>query len=253
MYQLTIGFIISLFIISGCSSNVPNTYQGYVEGEYVNISSSQSGRLDKLFVKRGDTISREKPLFVLDSANEAALLRQNESELASARSSLNDMEKGSRPEEIEVIKAKIIQAKADALYYQGQLQRNQALYKEHAVSKEILESTAASAQRTSALVLELQNDLKVARLGTRDDQIKAQKGKISQIEALIAQSLWRLSEKALKAPSNAMVFDTLYREGEFVPSGGIVVRLLPPQNRKIRFFVPQNIVKRLSTNQKVLF
>ncbi|MGD9654980.1 MAG: HlyD family secretion protein [Sulfuricurvum sp.] len=253
MYQIIIGFCLCALWMTGCTQKAPDTYQGYVEGEYVNISSSQSGRLDKLFVKRGMNVASGDPLFTLDSANETALLHQNESELDSARASLSDMQKGSRPEEIEVIKAKMLQAKADALYYQGQLKRNQALYKEHAVSKEILESTAASSQRTSALVLELEHDLKVAQLGTRKDQIEAQKGKISQIEALIAQSLWRLSEKALKAPSNAMVFDTLYREGEFVPSGGIVVRLLPPQNRKIRFFVPQNIVKRLSTNQKVLF
>ncbi len=48
-----------------------------------------------------------------------------------------------------------------------------------------------------------------------------------------------------------MVFDTLYREGEWLPSGGIVVRLLPPENIKIRFFVPQNIAEQLLMNQKV--
>jgi HlyD family secretion protein len=47
------------------------------------------------------------------------------------------------------------------------------------------------------------------------------------------------------------VYDTLYREGEFVPQGGIIVRLLPPQNIKIRFFVPQKIAESLQIGTNV--
>jgi HlyD family secretion protein len=38
------------------------------------------------------------------------------------------------------------------------------------------------------------------------------------------------------------VHDTLYREGEWVAAGSPVVRLLPPGNVKVRFFVPQTEV-----------
>jgi HlyD family secretion protein len=36
-----------------------------------------------------------------------------------------------------------------------------------------------------------------------------------------------------------VVFDTLYREGEWIAAGRPVVVLLPPQNVKLRVFVPQ--------------
>jgi HlyD family secretion protein len=36
-----------------------------------------------------------------------------------------------------------------------------------------------------------------------------------------------------------LVYDTLYREGEFVAAGQPVVSLLPPANLKVRFFVPE--------------
>ncbi|MDD5051448.1 MAG: HlyD family efflux transporter periplasmic adaptor subunit [Sulfuricurvum sp.] len=242
-----------LLFINGCTKNELTSYQGYVEGEYVNIASSQSGRLTKLFVKRGDTINASTPLFVLDSENETAQLRQNESELASAKAVLNDMTKGSRPEELEVIQSKLSQAKADAENFKTQLTRNKELYKGNALSQESLDNTTALAHRSSALVSELENTLKVAKLGGRKDLIKSQHEKIDQIQSLITQSLWRLGEKGRKSPTNALVFDTLYREGEFVPTGGIVVRLLPPQNRKIRFFVPEKIAEGLQIHQKVHF
>jgi HlyD family secretion protein len=251
MIKATFLLLLSVLILTGCKKDDPTTYQGYVEGEYVNIASSQSGRLNKLFVTRGENVNSDAPLFVLDSENETAQLHQNESELTSAQAVLNDMHKGSRTEELDVIKAKLTQAKADADNFQEQLRRNQELYKANALSKETLDNTTASAHRSAALVNELQNSLKVAQIGDRKDRIEAQKAKVDQIQALITQTTWKLSEKARKSPSEAMVFDTLYREGEFVPTGGIVVRLLPPQNRKIRFFVPQNIAEKLTINQNL--
>lgn len=251
MLKTFLLFFLSVLILTGCKKDEPITYQGYVEGEYVNIASSQSGRLDKLFVSRGENVKADSPLFVLDSENETAQFHQNESELASAQAVLNDMQKGSRTEELDVIKAKLTQAKADADNFQEQLIRNQELYKANALSKEALDNTTASAHRSAALVSELQKSLKVAQIGDRKDRIEAQKAKIDQIQAQMAQTTWKLSEKARKSPSDAIVFDTLYREGEFVPMGGIVVRLLPPQNRKIRFFVPQNIAEKLTVNQNL--
>ncbi len=35
------------------------------------------------------------------------------------------------------------------------------------------------------------------------------------------------------------MLDTLYREGEWIPAGRHVVALLPPQNIKVRAFVPE--------------
>ena len=47
------------------------------------------------------------------------------------------------------------------------------------------------------------------------------------------------------------MFDTLYREGEWVAAGSPVVRMLPPQNVKVRFFVPQAIVGGLAHGRAV--
>ena len=50
---------------------------------------------------------------------------------------------------------------------------------------------------------------------------------------------WAFDQKQQFAPANAQVHDTLYRQGEFVAAGSPVVVLLPPENLKVRFFVPQ--------------
>ena len=45
--------------------------------------------------------------------------------------------------------------------------------------------------------------------------------------------------------------DTLYRQGEWVPAGNPVVKLLPPLNVKVRFFVPETIVGGLASGRAV--
>ncbi|KAG1257366.1 hypothetical protein G6F66_014708 [Rhizopus arrhizus] len=40
-------------LLAGCGNDHAPFYQGYVEGDYVYVASSEAGRLDALPVKRG--------------------------------------------------------------------------------------------------------------------------------------------------------------------------------------------------------
>ena len=45
--------------------------------------------------------------------------------------------------------------------------------------------------------------------------------------------------------------DTLYRQGEYVAAGNPVVVLLPPENLRVRFFVPQAVLPQIKTGETV--
>ncbi|MFZ3290424.1 MAG: secretion protein HlyD, partial [Telluria sp.] len=51
---------------SGCSDKPADFYSGYVEADYVRLSSPVGGTLVRLFVGRGDTLARGAPAFVLE-------------------------------------------------------------------------------------------------------------------------------------------------------------------------------------------
>ena len=57
-------FLAALLAMTGCSGKQSPGYQGYVEGEFVHVSSSVAGRLDRLLVTRGQRIPAGTPLFV---------------------------------------------------------------------------------------------------------------------------------------------------------------------------------------------
>ena len=58
----------------------------------------------------------------------------------------------------------------------------------------------------------------------------------------VAQAEWNFNQKRQAAPQAGLVYDTLFRQGEWVAAGKPVVALLPPQNIKVRAFVPETQV-----------
>lgn len=99
---------------------------------------------------------------------------------------------------------------------------------------------------------ELAADLATSRLGARTDEVRAADAAVEAAQAKLAQARWSLAQKSQAAPAGALVFDTLFRRGEFVPAGKPVVALLPPGNVKLRFYVPQELVGRIRIGQTAL-
>jgi HlyD family secretion protein len=58
----------------------------------------------------------------------------------------------------------------------------------------------------------------------------------------LTQAQWNFDQKKQAAPQTGLVYDTLFRQGEWVAAGKPVVVLLPPQNIKVRAFVPETRV-----------
>lgn len=246
----TLPMTLLLAGLMGCGAR-PATYQGYVEGEFVYLSSSQPGQLAHLAVSRGQQVANAAPLFSLEATEEQAAQQQAQRQLASAQAQLADLETGKRPPELAVIRAQLLQAQAAAQKSALQRQRDETQYRAGGISREQLEATLAQASSDAARVQELQSQVEVARLPGREQQLKAQSDQVQAAHAVLAQADWRVEQKSVSAPRPGLVYDTLYREGEWVAAGSPVVRMLPPENIKARFFVPETLLGKLTVGGKV--
>ncbi|OAJ61771.1 secretion protein HlyD [Paraburkholderia ginsengiterrae] len=236
---------------AGCSRHDDNAYQGYVEGEYVYLGSSQAGKLTQLPVMRGQTVKADTPLFALDAVDETAALQQAQQQLAAARSQLADIETGKRAPEVAVNRAQLAQAVANAHKASLQLTRDEAQFSAGGISKGQLDDSRANADATAAQVRELTSQVDVAHLPGRSQQIAAQQAQVAAAEAVVTQAQWKVDQKRVNAPADGLVYDTLYRIGEWVSAGSPVVQMLPPQNIKVRFFAPEAIVGGLAPGRDV--
>ena len=71
-------------LVCACGRQAPVGFQGYIEGEFVNLASPFAGQLQKLHARRGSQVSEGQPVFVLEQANEAAARVEEEQKLKSA-------------------------------------------------------------------------------------------------------------------------------------------------------------------------
>ncbi|MEM4988163.1 HlyD family efflux transporter periplasmic adaptor subunit [Collimonas sp. H4R21] len=237
--------------LAACTPNNDNDWQGYVEGEYVYVASSQAGRLDRLSVQRGQQAAAGAPLFMLESGDEIAAQRQAQRQLNAAEAQLADIKSGKRPQEQEVTRAQLAQAQAAASKAALQLSRDQLQFQAGGIAKQQLDDSRAAAETAAAQVRQWQSQLAVDRLPNREAQVRAQQAQVAAAQAVLEQADWKLAQKAVTATRSGLVFDTMYREGEWVAAGNPVLRMLPPENVKIRFFVPETVLGRLKVNQAV--
>ncbi|MDE2611544.1 MAG: HlyD family efflux transporter periplasmic adaptor subunit, partial [Burkholderiales bacterium] len=141
--------------------------------------------------------------------------------------------------------------RANARQADLQYRRDAGQFKLGGISQAQLEASRAVQLADDAKVRELSSQLAVARLPARADQIRAQTAQVAAARAALAQATWKLDQKTVGTTQAGLVFDTLYRVGEWVPAGSPVVSLLPPGNIKIRFFVPESVVGALRIGRAI--
>lgn len=243
------AIVLAMAALAACTPDAPRGYQGYIEGEFVNVASPLAGRLDQLAVKRGDDIAVGAPLYLLEAASEKAAQRQAVEQVKVAEAQLADLRQGRRIPEQDVVKAELARAEVDADRLATQLSRDEAQFAIGGIARAQLDDVRAAHAAAKARVTQLSSELAVARLPSRADQVKAQAAQVEAARAALAQAAWRLDQKSVRATQAGRVYDTLYREGEWVAAGAPVVRMLPPGNVKVRFFVPQDLVGSLAVGR----
>ena len=252
MKMMRMGWMLgcaAIALLAGCGREARDVFQGYAEADFVDVATSEPGQLESLGAAKGNAIAAGAPLFALEAAREAAALRQAQEQLAAAQAQLQDLRQGKRPPEVDVVRAQLEQARAEATRAAAERERDAAQFASGGIAKAQVDRSQAAADASAARVRELERQLEVAQLPARTDQIAAQEAQAAAAQAAVEQAAWRLGQKTVAAPVAGQVFDVLYQPGEWVAAGRPVVRLLPPGNVKIRFFVPETALGALAVGR----
>lgn len=241
-----------LAMLASCGDKPADYFPGYAEAEYVRLATPIAGTLVKLHVQRGDKVERNAPAFVLEQDSERAAREETAARVQRAQAQLANLKKGRRPDELAAIQAQLTQAKAALRLSAANLARQKQLVADKFIAPAHLDEARAAFERDQARTHELRAQLRVAKLGARADEIDAAQQELKTAEAQLTQAEWKLAQKTQRMPAGGDVADVLYREGEFVQAGSPVVSLLPPQNIKLRFFVPETLFATLRLGQDVV-
>lgn len=242
--------ILALPVLAACQPE-SSTLSGYVEGEYVRVAAAQAGRLQQVLVQSGDAVPAGQPLFTLDTTAQQQSVAAAAAQLAQREAEQADLAKGQRAPELARLQAEVKAAEAAVDLAQRDWQRQQSLSHLQYVSTASLDAARNALHQAQATRDAQVAALQTARLASRDDQRTAARAARDAAAAELAQARWQQQQQTPAAPTQARVEEVLYRAGEWVPAGSPVVTLLPPENIKVRFYIPEPRRSQIHTGDRV--
>jgi HlyD family secretion protein len=241
-----LGVALFAVLLAGCSEAPTGVVSGYAEGEYVYVAAPEGGWVTGVPVKRGMHVKVGDLLFTLDADAQTAQREQAAAQLAQAQSQLANARKGLRPDEIAALQASLGQAKANLKLADADLVRSKDLRARGFVAQSVLDAKQAQRDVAAQQVKQIESNLALGRKGARPDEIGAAQANADAAKAALERADYALSQRRIASKVAARVEDTLRRAGEYAAPGSAVVQLLPPQNVKVRFFVPEQTRAKLA-------
>jgi len=209
---LVISF--ALLLAAACSRAESNLMQGYGEADYLYLSSQDAGVIGELFVREGDVVEQGQQVFRLDPERLGYGAESAEAQRAAAA-------------------AAVATAQAEATLAQRNYARGLQLAEQGFYPRARLDSDRAA------------RDAATARLAQARRQAAA-----AGAETNLAEE--RLSDLSGAAPAAGTIEQIFHRQGEVVAAGQPIVALLPPENMKVRFFAPEELLSQLDVGDHVL-
>ena len=249
--RTAVAVLTLMWLMSGCRRAGSSAYQGYLEGEFIYLASPLAGRLDHLAVQKGTRVAAGAPLFTLEQGAELTTLRESAERLRQAQARLADLRKGQRPSELAALEARLAQARSAAELSRLELERATKLHDATVLSDDDFDRVRLLHEANNTLIAETAAQFVTAQLGARTDVVVAAEADVAAAQAALDRAGWAVAQKSQSAPRAGLIYDTLYREGEFVTAATPVVSLLPPENIKVRFFVPEAVFGALKAGDVV--
>ena len=182
-------------------------FEGYVEGDLVQIGPIEGERLAQLDVQPGSRVEKGAPLFtmatpVLDQQRMEAQARvdQAQATLENLKEALN------RPEQIAVFKATLERAKASLVLSQSDFDRQSALLPKGATTVAQRDQAKYALDRDKAGVAEAERQIDAALLPSRNQEILGAEAAILQANAQLHQIDVRIARQKVVRASRRRSF-----------------------------------------------
>lgn len=220
-----------------------NKIYAQVEAREYAISSKVAGRIENVFVKKGNSIKKGDLIYSIDSPELQAKIEQAKAGYEAAKALSQETEHGARVETIQSAKDLWKGAQAMANLAKSTYERVESLYKDGVVSQQRRDEAYANyttAKHNESVALQ---QYKIALNGATNETKAAAKAKEDVAAGQVNEVESYAKDTQAIAPANGEVSNILLHEGELAPSGFPVVLMIDMNDAWISFHLPEYRLK----------
>jgi HlyD family secretion protein len=234
---------------------------GYIVAHHkINLNSKVTGRVKWIGVEKGDQVKEGQILVRLEDDEFRAQYEQAKGAADNARAYLEELQNGSRPEEIQLAQHNLDEAKATLLNDKLTLDRTRNLAAEGVVSKQAFDDATAKFESDQQRVNSLERTFQLAKIGPRKEEILRARGALEQAQGQADYAKSLLDATVIRAPVTGTILERAAEKGELVTSGfastaeggpqGLVVSLADLNDLQVELDIAQDDFARLGPKQK---
>lgn len=223
---------------------------GNVEVTEINPGFKMAGRITGLFTDEGMMVDAGQKIAALDDAQVKDIVDQNQAKLREAVASLENLNAGSREQEIARASALAKSANADFVKAKKDYERAAFLFKNGAISAQDNDAAKRSYDGAAAQYKAAVENANLVQAGFRKDDIKAASFRVEGAQAALAEAKEKLNDTILYAPCKAVVLNKNLEAGDIV-AAGVPVFTLGDLNRPwVKVYIKETKFKLIKLGQK---
>jgi len=209
------------------------------------VGSAVGDRVEEFLVDEGDEVDQGQPLARLRTRDLEIELTGAEAELELRQQELAELENGSRPEEIEQAKARVLAAEALKKYTAARLRRSESLYARNATSEDELQEVRSAAQGAEQRYLEAKAAWDLAVAGPRKEKIAQARARVQVQREVVNHLRDEIEEHTIRAPFHGYVTDEFTEVGQWIALGAPVVEIVDVDTVEIEIPVLERYISRV--------
>jgi HlyD family secretion protein len=225
---------------------------GNIEAIEVDLSFRIGGQIKTRPVDEGDWVKNEQAVATLDTDTLITQKGSAESELANARAVLDQLEEGTRKEQIESARAQFKAAESRLKNARDEFDRHQLLFKEKAISA----STFDARETSFRVALEEYNNaaqrLRELEAGPREQEIRAARARVGKAEWDLKRLELDIEHSSLTTPVSGVVLTKANEVGEVVLPGATVLTVAAIDEVWLKGYVGERDLGRVKLGHKAL-
>ena len=243
--------LISILIFIGYryGRNKKVALQGYVECTTLRLASKIAGRIDKVFVEEGDSVSVGDTLYMISTPELDAKLAQVEAMLSGAKAIDAKANAGTRKPIVRSARDMWRKAQVGVSFANKTYMRVQRLYEEGVVSAQKRDEAYASLEAARATERAAKSQYMLAVEGASREDKEAAAAQVKQAASVVEEVERYLADRVVCAPADGVVETVVANEGEIVGSGYPVVAITENSTAKALFNIPETLLPQIAQGE----
>lgn len=230
----------------------PIEIQGMVDATEIKIASKLTGRIDSIFVGKGDDVSAGELLFTIKSPEVEAKLSQASAVQEAAQAQKNKAYQGAQVEDIQAAFNMWQKAKAASDFMQKTFTRVKNLYADGVVAAQKYDEAETQMKAADETEKAARAVYDKALNGARIEDKQAAGALLKQADGVVQEVTAYMNETRTNAPCKGEVAVVLAEPGEIVPAGYPVVTLLNMDAVWITFNLREDLLADIKKGDKLM-